>query len=83
MSVRVKFVVDDMEMGQIYLRALRYPPVNIIPPVLPTYLHPRVALTRRPNGEAWERLEKQFSFGNRGALHTSIEILPLFSIFKG
>jgi len=76
MLVRVKFVVDDLEMGQIYLRALLCRPVNIIPPVLLTYLHPHVARTRRPNGEAWEHLERQFSFGNRGAFH--IKILPFF-----
>jgi hypothetical protein len=81
MSVRVKFVVDDLEMGQVYLRARLCPPVNIIPPVLPTYLHPYVGRNRRPNGEAWEHSEKQFSFGNWGALH--IKILPLSSIFKG
>jgi hypothetical protein len=73
--------MDDLEMGQVYLRALHCSTVNIIPPLFPTYLHPHVARTRRPNGEAWEYLEKQFSFGNRGALH--IKILKSFSIFKG
>jgi len=82
MSVRVKLVVEDLEMGHVYLRALRCSPVNIIPPMLPTSLHPHVARTRRPNGEAWEHLEKkQFSFGNRRELH--IKILPLFFIFAG
>ena len=69
MSVRVKFVVDDLQLGQVYPQALRCSPVKLIPPMLPTYLHPHVARTRRPNGEAWESLEKQFSFGNRGALY--------------
>ena len=78
MSVRVKFVVDDLHMGQVYFQALRCSPANIIPPVLPTYLHPHVARTRRPNGEAWESLGKHFSFGNRGALY--IKILSPFSL---
>jgi hypothetical protein len=33
-SVHVGFVVDKMALGQVYLRVLRFSPVNFIPPVL-------------------------------------------------
>jgi hypothetical protein len=33
-SVRVGFVVDKVALGQVFLRALRFSPVNFIPPVL-------------------------------------------------
>jgi hypothetical protein len=31
-SARVGFVVDKVALGQVFLRVLRFPPVNIIPP---------------------------------------------------
>jgi hypothetical protein len=33
-SVHVGFVVDKMALGQVFLRVLRFSPVNFIPPVL-------------------------------------------------
>jgi hypothetical protein len=33
-SVRVGFVVDKVSLGQVFLRVLRFSPVNFIPPVL-------------------------------------------------
>jgi hypothetical protein len=71
--------VNDLEMGQVFIRALHYSCQHFS--VSAPYLQPKAARTRRPKGEAWEHLEKQFCFGNRGALH--IKTLPLFSIFKG
>ena len=62
MSVRVKFVVDDLQMRQVYLRALRSSCVKLIPPMHPTYLHPHVARTRRPNGESLGKFGKTFLF---------------------
>jgi hypothetical protein len=32
-SVHVGYVVDKMALGQVFLRVLRFPPVNFIPPV--------------------------------------------------
>jgi hypothetical protein len=33
-SVHVRFVVDKVALGQVFLRVLRFSPVNLIPPVL-------------------------------------------------
>ena len=48
--VLVKFVVDAMELGQIFLAVFRFSPVNIIPLVLDIHLHLHVALTSRMKG---------------------------------
>jgi hypothetical protein len=49
-SVHVGFVVDKVTLGQVFLRVLRFSPVNFIPPVLhftvkrrTVHLHHRVA----------------------------------------
>jgi hypothetical protein len=48
-SVHVEFVVDKVALWQVFLRILRFSPVNFIPPVLekqkkrPHHLHHRVA----------------------------------------
>jgi len=47
-SVHVRFVVDKVALGQVFLRVLRYSPVSIILPIFHIHLH--VALTERTNG---------------------------------
>jgi hypothetical protein len=37
-SVHVAFAVAEMALGQVYLRVIRFFPVNIIPPLLHTHL---------------------------------------------
>ena len=44
--------------GQVFLRVLRFSPVNIISPVLHTDLHLQVAHTRRTNGRRLKKLPK-------------------------
>jgi hypothetical protein len=39
-SIHVGFVVDKVALGQVFLRVLRFSPVNIIPPLLHIYLSP-------------------------------------------
>jgi len=46
-SFHVWFAVDEVIMGQIFVRVLRFFPVTIIPPVLPTHFHVPFALSRR------------------------------------
>jgi hypothetical protein len=48
-SVHVRFVVENMELGQVFLRVLRFTLVTIIPPALRTHLHVHVAFTGRLN----------------------------------
>jgi hypothetical protein len=49
---------SKVAMGQGFLRALRFPSVIIIPPVLHTYLHPYVDLTRSTNGRILRIFQK-------------------------
>ena len=50
--VRVRFLVDKLEQGQDFFRALQFCPVSIIPQLFHTHLHLHVAVTRRTNGRS-------------------------------
>ena len=63
-SVHVRFVVDKVTLGQVFLRILRLTPVIIIPPVLHTHLD--VALFRRTNGRGAGTFHKAMLFGKSG-----------------
>jgi hypothetical protein len=39
-SIQVGFVVDKVALDQVFLRVLRFSPVNIIPPLLHIHLSP-------------------------------------------
>jgi hypothetical protein len=73
-----------MALGQVFLRALRFSPPNIIPPMFDTHLHLHVDLTRRTNGRILGTFQKQSYFGNRSALDTKIRTFPciLLTDFK-
>lgn len=43
------FVVDKKELGHVYIRILRCPPVNIIPPMLHTDLSPTLHVLASDN----------------------------------
>jgi len=59
-SVRIKYVVDRVAMGHIFLRVLGFSPVYIIQPMLHTRLHLHVGVTRKEKiGEAWEHSKTQ------------------------
>ena len=47
--VRVKYVVDELALGRIRLPVLLLCPVGVITPVVHTYIHQYVAVTRRAN----------------------------------
>jgi hypothetical protein len=64
-----------------FFRVRRVSLVNIIPPVLHTYLQLHVAVTSRAKGEAGDLL-KECSFGNRGALDRKVLSLILYFVFK-
>ena len=65
-QVHAIFIVDKVKRGQIFLRVLRFSPVNIIPPVPHTQLH--VTLTRRTNGRSLIIFQEQCAFGNSWSL---------------
>ena len=46
MSVRVRFVVDDVALEQVFLRVLRSSYVSVIPPMLRTTFHIHFAVSR-------------------------------------
>jgi len=61
-SVHVRFVVDKVEL------ILRLSPVSIIPSMLQTRLHTRVALTRRTKGRSVGTFLKTTVFGKSGCI---------------
>ena len=49
MSVHVTFLVPEVAFGQIFIPALQFCPISVIPPLLRTHFRLHVALTRRTN----------------------------------
>jgi hypothetical protein len=43
-------MIDKVAVGQVFLRVLRFSPVNIIPPLLQTHLHLNTTLIGMANG---------------------------------
>lgn len=70
----MRFMIDKVVLGQVFLPALRFSPFSTIPPVLPTHLH--VALTR--TGEALDTQKMLFRVSGR----LDIKVLSLFSGFS-
>ena len=60
--VDVRFVVDKMTLGQVFLQVLRFSPFSIIPPILHTHLHPHLALTRKTNARSLGTFQKAMFF---------------------
>ena len=56
--VHIRFVVDRVALIEVLLRALRFFPVVLNPPVLRTHIHVHVAFTRRTNGRSPENFHK-------------------------
>jgi hypothetical protein len=48
-SVHLGFVVDKVELAQVFLRVLRFSPVSIIPPLLHTHLSPPHEVCQSPD----------------------------------
>lgn len=48
--VYVRYVMDKGARGQVFLRALQFSPVTVIPQMLHSHLHLHTALTRMANG---------------------------------
>jgi hypothetical protein len=60
-SVHVRFVVEEVRLGQVFLAEL--------PLMLDTDLHLRVAVARRANRLGWKPSKKERSLGHTGALN--------------
>jgi hypothetical protein len=60
-SVRVRFVVDKLALGQAFVRVFRVSSVSIIPPLLHTHLNLHVTFTRA-NGRCLRTFQKAMLF---------------------
>jgi hypothetical protein len=58
----VRFLVDKVALGQVFLGELRVFPASIIPPVLRTHHHLYFLLPELQTEEAWELSKTQRSF---------------------
>jgi hypothetical protein len=54
-------------MEQVFLPVLMFSPVSIIPPMLNTYLHLHVPVTRRTNARSLGTLQKVMLFRKLGS----------------
>jgi hypothetical protein len=77
-SVHVRFVVDKVTLGQVFLQVLRSSPVRIIPPVLHTVFIYMLLLPEGQTGKPWEPSKKQCSFRHGGSLDR--KVLSPFSV---
>jgi hypothetical protein len=63
-SVRMRFVVDEVAVGLVFLPVLRFSPVIIIPPLLRTRNHLDVAFTKLRKSRSLAMSQQQCSFRN-------------------
>ena len=54
----MRFVLDKVALGQVFLPALLFTPVSIIPPMLRTHPHLHVDVARRKSGRSLGTLLK-------------------------
>ena len=64
----VRFVVDEMALGEIFLQVLQHSSVRIIPPVIYDNLHLTFVLTSGQKSGTSKPSTRQRSFWNRGSL---------------
>jgi len=67
-SVQVRFVVDRVVLGQVFLPVFRVSHLSIIPPVLHIHLQVRVARTRRTNRRSLGAFRKAVLFRKPGSV---------------
>jgi len=67
----VKFLVDEVVLGKVFLQVLLFSPFSTIPPMLYAILHLSVPLPGQ-EGEAWVPSRNQYFFGNRAALDRKV-----------
>jgi hypothetical protein len=61
-SIHVKFVVENLALGQVFLQVLQFSPVSNIPPTRHTRLPLHVALTGKTNEESLGTFQKSMLF---------------------
>jgi hypothetical protein len=68
MSDHVRFVVNKVTLGQVFLWGLRFSPVTTIPPMLRTHLRLHAGLTIRTNGRSVAAIQKSNKVSEIGEL---------------
>ena len=61
--IHVRFVVDEVALGQVFLRVIQFSSASIIRESLLSRLHLHVVLRRKTNGPSMGTFQKQCSFG--------------------
>jgi len=67
-SFGMRFEVDKVALGQVFLHILQFPPVSIIPPVILTRLLIHVVLTGRTNGPSLGTSQNAILFRKSGSI---------------
>jgi len=78
-SVHVRFVLDEVAMGQVFLCILQFSIVYKISPKFHTHLHLHVALTSRTNERSLGTFQNQRCFGNPGEPERKVLSLTSYS----
>jgi len=55
----MRFVMDEVSLGKVLIRAFRFLPISIIPALLRSHLHLHVAFPSRTNGRSLRTFQKQ------------------------
>jgi len=66
-SFGMKFEVDKVTLGKVFLQVLHFPPVSMIPPVIHTHLLIHV-LTGRTNGSSLGTFQNAVLFRKSGSI---------------
>jgi hypothetical protein len=74
----VKFVVDEVTLGQVFLPTLGFSPVYITPSVMLTHLHLHLAVTGGTNGRSPGTFQKAVLFRKSG----KVGYKSTFTFFK-
>ena len=67
LSVNVILLVHNVALGQVLPPALRFSLKSVIPPMILTYRHLSVALTKRTNGRSLGTFQNAILFCKRGS----------------
>jgi len=79
--ILVRFVVDEVALGQVFLPVLQFSPASVILESLLSSLDLHVVLRRKINGRSTGTFQKQFCFGKRAAFDRNVR--PALSRAEG
>ena len=68
----MRFTVDEVALGQVFLPVLQFSSASIIRESLLSRLHLHVVLRRKTNGQNMGTFQKQCSFGKRAAFDRNV-----------